>query len=704
MENKSKTDITVNSESENISILVKQYINFTQSNEEIMKTILSSKYENKWINNFHIIDHIWINKWKEIISYDNIIKENLGKDYEKIYKYMEQNIKNKSIDQLNNKNIYYKMKKDKNIIDPMKLFYLITNDAWVSFDIKNNNINYDGKVSILKGKRKIIIKYDENNYGVKYLVSKNKTCEFIITFNPPENEYKDIVIEDLSKTDIFEWMENVKFKYNNQQFSIYNYEIPFDIKQKTNNYYRTNVSSFELSEDDINETSKSISFSELNFSNSAISIYNNSSSFLTSDEYTLFLNNINNMRYVQKYKETSNICTIMRNLSFIDPISEYFMSIIKNYKIFSKFDNLSLLKSIKDYFLNLWSFDGTPFEPQEFINLVNKEGKININEEQDPFIFLKFIISYINNNLKGVDDKLNFDLDEIIEKFKNEELEKIIKNNNSIIGKNFLGLMLEIFKCDKCKDCIFEKIKEFKFIDIDYLPIIKDLDPNDDSNIIGLKIKDFLEYYFYRKNYIGIWECNKCHKKGKIEHDSSSLYILCPKCKTKSPLNYFCPKCCEKNEVLNNNSSIYIHCKKCKEKTDINFQNCPKCGKKSKIIKREIIKFPSYLIIRLNRGIFMGKKGFIYDYEPTPINHGKIKDISTYASDKIKKKDLRYNLISKIDYENNNDSIQFKSMCKSPFQNKWISFYFNSPPKLNDSIIKESSKPYILFYELQKNK
>ena len=68
----------------------------------------------------------------------------------------------------------------------MKTYYLISEDTWKLFDIKNENSNYDGNVSILKGNKKIIIKFDDNNYSVKFLKSKNLFAEFIIVFNPPD--------------------------------------------------------------------------------------------------------------------------------------------------------------------------------------------------------------------------------------------------------------------------------------------------------------------------------------------------------------------------------------------------------------------------------------------------------------------------------------------------------------------------------------
>ena len=111
------------------------------------------------------------------------------------------------------------------------------------------------------------------------------------------------------------------------------------------------------------------------------------------------------------------------------------MSIIKNYKVFSKF--IGIINFIKDYFLNIWSFDSSPFELKGLIGEIKEEAKINFDEEQKPIIFLEFIINSINIYLNGYEN-LDIDFYEIKELLKNktyfDELNSIIHNNNNIIG------------------------------------------------------------------------------------------------------------------------------------------------------------------------------------------------------------------------------------------------------------------------------
>lgn len=641
------------SNQEKIDLLVKQYQAFNKSNKNIMKMITSKKAKKEWSNNYHLIYHSWLEVWKEIIDYDNLFGKNKDDDYKYIYSSIEKNIQSKNVEDLNNQKIYYDIK-DKYIIDPTKDFDLITDEAWSLFDIKNKNSKYNGKVSISIGLKKIIIKFDENNYLVKYLKSKYDSGEFIIIFNPPENEYKKEILDDISKKNISNWMEEVSFIYLLPQFTINKYKIPFDIKQKTNNFLGISFSS-NLSEIDFNEASQFISSSKNNFSFSSIHLnLTNKSNSSTSKELDSFSSDIKHFTFIKKYKNTSNICAVMNCLSFIEPLADYFMSIIKNYKILYRFGGL--IQLIKEYFLNVWSGENNAFEPKDLIETIKKEVEIKVDEEQDPIKFLEFIINYINTSLK-VDENINMDFYKIKELLKNEtyydELNTILNNNNSIIGSNFFGLLLEIYQCEKCENVRIEKINEFKIINIDFISIINQfLQPG--NVMTEIEIDQLLEYFFL--------------KKGK---------------------------------------SLVDYC-----------QICPKCNKKIKINKREILKYPQYLIIRLDRGEFKEKKGFINNIN-IKFNNSNIslicdilKNIKRYYSNHAKKYNCEYHLISRINYEDTNESIKFNSSCKSP-NNEWILFDFISPPKKELNTTKKSiksegkdnnnSQPYILFYEFKLN-
>lgn len=625
---------------EKIREFASQYQKYIESNIKLREMILTEKIDEQWSDNFHLIDHDWLIQWKNIISFDKINKENV--DEKEVINFIQENIQNINIDKLDNKTIYYENK-----VDPMKSFDIITDELWNLFDLKNENINYNGKVSILKGNRKIIIRFDDNNYCVKYRTNDDENLfgEFVILFNNQEKEDKQLILNELNKSNIYDWMEEVDFKLCDQNFAINKYKIPFNIKQKTNNYLSIDKS-FNISRDVNDELNNYVSFSKCSFSFACQSINNNSFfSFSSSHEFSRFFSDIKNYRYIQKYEKTTNICCVMRCLSTIEQFAEYFMSNKKGMVIFSHFKNLSLLNLIRDFFLNLWSNEKSPYRPKEFTKYIFEKTRINIKEEQDPFIFLDFVINYIKRKLKNIDGDLEFNFNNIENVSFSDDLKKIIKNNNTIASKCFDGLMLEIYRCQKCKQN-FEKIKIFNIITIDYRKIINYLHNEEGNSFASFDIDDLLEYYFLKK---------------RTNNDELQSY------------------------------------------------NCPKCKIQSPIIKKEILEYPQYLIIRLNEGEFKGDKGFDTknDIPEININYKKINYIKIYHSKKTVKNNnkLEYNLICLINYlfEDNN-KIRFISICKLLLglnKKRWISFSCGSEPKqLEGDYRNDISHPYILFYQL----
>ena len=652
-----------------INVLVKQYQEFILSKKEITEMLFTKETKTEWKENYHLIDSNFIKDWKDIICFDLLEKEHfdIEKDKEPIFKFIKKNMKGKNSIELNNESIYYPIENNY-LIDPMKSFLIITDQAWKAFDIKKENIKYNGKVSLLKGNKKIIIKFDENNYSVKYL-NKNLLSEFIIKFDPPQNDKKTI-LEDVLKNNISNWMKNVGFNYTEQQFTINKYKIPFDIKQKYIDNYLLNMS-LDLSDNDniINLSDKS-SLSIFNFSESIVSnISNNISSFINpeddissihSNDFSNFLNSLNtldisnfllidiNRRYIQKYNETTNACAVMRCLSRILSLTKYFINNnIKENTVFAKFPSNKFINLIKDFFINLYNDEKTPYAPKEFTKKLQTKKIINIYQEQDPIIFLTYIIDYINTTLNNCDKELHFNFNNLkIKEPYNKDLNDIINKNNSIISKNILGLMLVKYECHCTYK--FKKIIDFKIIDIDYISIIKDFENKGDS-MIQKTIDDLLEYYFLQKN-IG---------------------------------------------------------------NSVQYEKCPKCGKNAKIVKKEILHYPSYLIVRLNFGEFKEKEGFIKkdDIQYYYIKYDKIKILKDYCSNKSAQyndiQNSKYYLNCMIHYtklqekENENETkIKFLSICKAYGSKKWISFICNSTPRILNNYNNNIVQPYILFYKL----
>jgi hypothetical protein len=172
-------------ESKDLNNLVDQYLKFIKSNKQLMDMIKTEEIDKESFTNYHVIDHDYIIQWKDLISYDKLT----GKNHDKIYDIIGQNnINSKSFPELKNKNIY-----ENDAVDPMKSFDIISDDVWKLFDQKNENSKYNGKVSILKGNKKKIIRFNENTYSVRYLTNDIEDLinnEFIVNFNLPQNEEK----------------------------------------------------------------------------------------------------------------------------------------------------------------------------------------------------------------------------------------------------------------------------------------------------------------------------------------------------------------------------------------------------------------------------------------------------------------------------------------------------------------------------------
>lgn len=212
-----------------------------------------------------------------------------------------------------------------------------------------------------------------------------------------------------------------------------------------------------------------------------------------------------------------------------------------------------------------------------------------------------------------------------------------------------------------------QNIRRFKLIDLDLVSIYDHCNKKDDS-MVQKDINDFLEYYFLKKNY-----CT-C---GNKSNDNPKEYEYCNKCKKiiNSPLIY---------------------------------GKCHKCVNKVKIIKKEILEYPHYLIIRLKIGEFVEKKGFVNLIDTNvEVNYDRINKIKNFYSNKNKRYDnidnYEYNLISMVEYSNIKGEVVFISFCKNPLDNQksWISFICDSKPKIIQNYENDIATPYILFYKFQ---
>ena len=63
-------------ESKDLNNLVDQYLKFIKSNKQLMDMIKTEEIDKESFTNYHVIDHDYIIQWKDLISYDNLIRKN----------------------------------------------------------------------------------------------------------------------------------------------------------------------------------------------------------------------------------------------------------------------------------------------------------------------------------------------------------------------------------------------------------------------------------------------------------------------------------------------------------------------------------------------------------------------------------------------------------------------------------------------------
>ena len=552
----------------NVNEYIDQYIKYMESNKKLIELFQSENVHENWIQDYHIYDRVWINSWKEIISFKDLVKEGI-EDKNKIFEIIKQSLNSGTHPNL--KFDYKSIYDEKCLINPIKPFDLISDDVWKLFSKSNDNKSCDGKVSLLIGKNKIIICLNEYCYSVRYLTKSknfnkqyiNDYNEFIVIFNSKKSKKQEMIkkiINEIATSNIDDWMKKIDFKFNVKQFSVKDNEISYDIKQKYSNW---------------------------------------------------------NFLFIRKYGKTSNICAVMRALSTIEPLTDYFMNNINDKTITDV--SSSLMDSFKKYFYALWSNEGDWFMPQELCeNIRNLKGEnyFNIKEEQDPFKFLRLIINHLNEKLNQKDTNINFNFNNIIKRLGKlsenlehiNDLNKIINESNSIIGKLFYGLTLEFYRCDNCKKNFHEKIKKFDIIDINYIEVVIKVNKSGEDSFINSDVIDF----FIKEDF-----------------------------------------------KIDKNKDLPVECNTCKNSANF---------------KKEILSCPPFLLVRLNRGELEGKKGFVnnVDIPNHKIRYDTIKFNEDILSNIIKKqnkkhKDIEYDLISMVNYLKIEDKIEFINLSKSPF-------------------------------------
>ena len=515
-----------------------QFINYYISNQEMIKIFNGENEEESkkdWSEKlFHLISRDWIKEWKSFIGFDNIVKELKSKnkkeiqDKDKIWisTLIEKNINGKpELKKLDNQsiyNIYDSLDYSSNpLVDPNvemsfqpksskiilidSYFELISEKAWELFDKEKNK--YDGKIQIKIGKKKIIIKFNEETFMIQY-PKKNIIYDLekdiiklkVILKRGNQNDFIDKIINQIPPLNNYNGNDR-NYHDNNFDLEILNKEEPFNSGQSS-------IKKFDNETVNINDI--------------------RSIKEMISDNINIDNINYINKTIVRKIKNTSYIIASMYSLSQIKEFVKYFLNEEKQIK-FSE-----LLIYFKEFLNKLWrKSEEEPFEPMKFMRRLNEYNKeiFDFKKEKEPIIYLKKIFYYINKELNNKDDEIKKNIEKSFEEYQNDKnfssfLKDFQINNNSIVSDIFYGIFLNKYICDSCGE-IGQNYEKFENIELDYKKLFNYKNKLNDSNsminsssnsntlnesMVYIDLYDFIEFYFEQKETKISKICEKCNK------------------------------------------------------------------------------------------------------------------------------------------------------------------------------------------------
>ena len=218
-----------------------------------------------------------------------------------------------------------------NIVNFSK-FNLITKNAWDSF-VNDQRHENDSRILIKKGNKKIIIKLEDNCFIILYLNNKDispiKIDDYLNEIEikiKNKNVESSILIKEIIKDDIYNWLKKINYQQNKVQYNYNNFDLDIIPKNRKEIYFNDNLSAIKK---DRKKEAKIIKAKEKKF------IKN--------------LNSINKIMVV-KFTNTSYIIASMFSLSQIPEFSDYFYADNNNFEYFSR-----ILFLLKEYLKNLWT-------------------------------------------------------------------------------------------------------------------------------------------------------------------------------------------------------------------------------------------------------------------------------------------------------------------------------------------------------------
>ena len=522
-----------------------QLKNYIESNYKILKILKGDNVQKEWKEDLlYAISRGEIEQWQKEIGFKEISEELnkrgkiiiTDKDKDWIKSLIQEKInKDIKINNINNLNNYYNLRKSMNnssiytsiysslrtiakekiYISSYCYFYLISKEAWESFDINEKEI-YNGKILIKIGKNKIIIKSENNKIIILCLEEKNLNIinpynlekylnEFIIVFESNKDFEPNEIIEEINKMDIQEFKKHIKDNGERCKFNYGKYNLNIIKKDK--------ISSLNLNINEIPENNTELINEDKE--NEILKLFESESRSIKDVNYI-------NKILIKKIKNSSYIIAGMYSLSQIPEFTEYFFCNKHN-----SFFKSELLYSFKEYIDILWkeNINREIFEPKYFMRNLRNKDKITFDfkKEKEPIIFLEKIFDYINEELN--------DKDKEIEKEIKDSKYEFIPKYNSIVAKIFYGIFNNEYLCSLCgeKKNLSEK-DIFKFIEIN-INQYSNYQSKLDNSLTFFYLDDLIDFFFYNQDNLEEYQeknemnknnssyCNRCqkHSNNKLE-------------------------------------------------------------------------------------------------------------------------------------------------------------------------------------------
>ena len=498
-----------------------QLKNFILSNNKILDILNDNIAQEDWKEDiFYAVSNDDIFDWKNDIGYKEICKELHQKGNKKLIndkdeewccRIIENNIKGKKLNKkkFTNSTIYSSLylkinysnlSDSKKYISPNTYFYLISREIWELFGL-NENKEYSGKIPIITGKNKILIKFESNkiillslidNKEVDPLYLEKYLIQYIINLeNLQENEMNEFVekiknmdLKDFDKKNEYLLIDNKKLSFQTKNALDISFNLDINSIVKNSQIDKENKEALDKL---INSLDKKQSIKEVNYICKSI---------------------------VRKIRYCTYIISSMYSLSQIPEFTDYFFCNENNLLFESK-----LLFYFKHYIDNLWMNAGeeTIFEPTLFIHYLNRINKdiFDIKEEKLPIVFLEKMFDYINEELNNKDFKITKQLKETNEEFLNKY--------NSIVAKVFYGIFKQRNICISCGEAKNNSLENdiFKYININKTKYSNE-ESKLDNSLTFFYLDDLIEFYFTKQRNTDF--CENCKERKEFKIINKEIY------------------------------------------------------------------------------------------------------------------------------------------------------------------------------------